>query len=436
MMRVAVKNRLQRIITFVFICFSLCVELAFAEPKQVSIAYLSEGLEMPPALSNLDPVIHDGGTQGAHLAIKDNNTTGQFTNQRFLLEEFRVPLRGDIGDVFRNIVAKGHRLVIANLTAASLRKLQALPKFDGILVFDVATRDDEFRSAECRPNLLHMLPSRAMRSDALAQYFVKKRWTEWFIVIGPEPADLLYAQAIRRSARKFGIKIIEEKRWEHSYDARRTAQSEVPVFTQNVDYDILIVADEKGMFGEYLVYRTWTPRLIAGTQGLVATSWHRTHEQWGAVQLQNRFREQAGRWMTEQDYGAWLAVRAIGESATRSQSVDFVKIKQFLLSKEFSLAGFKGKKLTFRSWNGQLRQPVLLAAARSLVTAAPLDGFLHPTNELDTLGYDQSESSCGSTENLAGVITPQPRPDQDKVGTKQGFFLWWEKLKKKLLREK
>ena len=433
-MRVTVKNSHSRIIMIAFVCFNWCVELAFAEPKTVSIAYLSQELEAPPALSNLDSVIQDGGIQGALLAIKDNNTTGQFTDQKFLLEEFRIPLQGDVDDVFRKIVAKGYRLVIANLTTENLRKLQALPKFDGILVFDAVTRDDEFRNATCQPNLLHMQPSRAMRTDALAQYFVKKRWTTWLIVTGPEPADLLYAQAIRRSAKKFGIKIIEEKRWDHTYDARRTAQSDVPVFTQNtVDYDILMVADEKGMFGEYLAYRSWTPQLIAGTQGLVATSWHRTHEQWGAVQLQNRFREQASRWMAEEDYGAWLAVRAIGESATRSQSVEFTKIKKFLLGKEFTLAGFKGKKLTFRSWNGQLRQPVLLAAARSLVAAPPLDGFLHPTNELDTLGYDQPESSCGSTENLTGV-KPELRSGQANVESKQGFSLWWEKLKKKLQR--
>ncbi|MGZ4991625.1 MAG: branched-chain amino acid ABC transporter substrate-binding protein, partial [Methylobacter sp.] len=47
-----------------------------------------------------------------------------------------------------------------------------------------------------------------------------------------------------------------------------------------------------------------------------------------------------------------------------------------------------------RSWDGQLRQPVLLAAPRSLVAVAPIEGFLHPKTELDTLGYDQPESTC------------------------------------------
>ncbi|MGR9012888.1 MAG: branched-chain amino acid ABC transporter substrate-binding protein, partial [Gammaproteobacteria bacterium] len=96
----------------------------------------------------------------------------------------------------------------------------------------------------------------------------------------------------------------------------------------------------------------------------------------------------------EQDYAAYLAVRAIGEAATRTQSNEVSRLKEYMLSDAFALQGYKGNPLSFRPWDGQLRQPVLLAAARSLVAVAPIDGFLHPKTELDTLGYDQPESTC------------------------------------------
>jgi len=196
------------------------------------------------------------------------------------------------------------------------------------------------------------------------------------------------------------MKIVQEKSWEHTFDARRTAQSDVAVFTQiDDDYDVLVVADEQGQFGEYLDYRTWIPRPVIGTQGLVATSWHRTHEQWGATQIQNRFKDKAGRWMEEEDYGAYLAVRAIGEAATRTKSNELKPIKDYLLSDQFALQGYKGTALSFRSWDHQLRQPVLLAAPRSLVAVAPIEGFLHPKTELDTLGYDQPETGCQWSKN-------------------------------------
>jgi ABC transporter substrate binding protein (PQQ-dependent alcohol dehydrogenase system) len=259
-----------------------------------------------------------------------------------------------------------------------------------------------------------------MKADALAQYMMKKRWINWFLVTGMTQADQLYSNAIKRAAKRFGINIVSEKQWTHTYDARRTAQSDVPVFTQGVIYDVLVVADEQGLFGEYFNYRSWIPRPIAGTQGLVPTSWHRTHEQWGAVQMQNRFKEQAKRWMGEQDYGAFLAVRAIGEASVRTKSGNIQTIKEYLFSEKFALQGYKGKPLSFRPWNGQLRQPVLLADARSLVSVAPIEGFLHPKTELDTLGYDQSESACNNPSSHNKTILPSPlkkegEEDQNKL---------------------
>jgi ABC transporter substrate binding protein (PQQ-dependent alcohol dehydrogenase system) len=117
-------------------------------------------------------------------------------------------------------------------------------------------------------------------------------------------------------------------------------------------------------------------------------------EQWGAVQLQNRFEQTAGRDMRSRDYAAWTAVRAIGEAVTRTGSADPATLRDYMLSDAFQLDGFKGRGLSFRSWNGQLRQPIAVANARALVTLAPVEGFLHQRNETDTLGLDEPESQC------------------------------------------
>ena len=371
------------------------VNFVYAKDKQaINIAYLTQEQNAPPPLSNLDPFIKNKGLIGVELGIDDNNTTGEFTGQQFNLKKFIVPLDANVIDTFNKELANKFQYVVVNLPADQVNQLADLPAAKPMLLFDVATMDDALRNEQCRSNVLHMLPSRAMRADALAQYMMKKRWTKWFLVVGPTQEDRLYADAIKRAAKRFGMEIVEEKTWEHTYDARRTAQSDVAVFTQADDYDVLVVADEQGQFGEYLDYRTWIPRSVIGTQGLTATAWHRTHEQWGAVQIQNRFMEKAGRWMEEQDYAAYLAIRAIGEAATRTGSNDTKQVKDYMLSDAFALQGYKGNPLSFRSWDGQLRQPVLLAAPRSLVAVAPIEGFMHPKTELDTLGYDQPESQC------------------------------------------
>jgi ABC transporter substrate binding protein (PQQ-dependent alcohol dehydrogenase system) len=365
-----------------------------AELEKIPVAYLSQIVERPPKLSNLDLPPEDEGIAGGLLSIKDNNTTGRFMGQEFILEYVEVPADGDAVAAFEGLIAGGVQHVVLNVPAAALIEMADRAKGKDVLLFNAGAMDDRLRNADCRANLLHIVPSRAMMADALAQFLVWKRWRNWFLIVGSREGDALLGDAFHRAARRFGGKIVEERRWDYGPDARRTAQAEVPAFTQDVDYDVLVIADEIGEFGEYLAYRTWDPRPIVGTQGLTPTTWHRTHEQWGAAQLQSRFLKATGRDMTPLDYHVWAAIRAIGEGATRSGSAAFTAVRDYIRGPDFELGGFKGQKLTFRDWNGQLRQPILLAAPRALVSASPQQGFLHERTLLDTLGYDKPESEC------------------------------------------
>jgi ABC transporter substrate binding protein (PQQ-dependent alcohol dehydrogenase system) len=291
-------------------------------------------------------------------------------------------------------------LVVADFAAAELLSIATLPEAAPATIFDTAAPDDRLRGEDCRGNLLHLLPSRAMLADALVQYLVAKRWSNLLLVVGHGEGDQEFAADFRHAAQKFQAHIVTEKPWTFVPGARRTdtghfaIQAEVARFTQGISYDVLAVADEEDEFGDYLSYRTFDPRPVAGTQGLVPSAWARPHEQWGATQLQDRFLHQAKRWMTDRDYAAWMAVRAIGEAATRSKSSDPATISAYLRGDRFELAAYKGARLSFRSWDGQLRQPILLADARSLVSVSPQPGFLHQFSELDTLGIDKPETKC------------------------------------------
>ena len=366
--------------------------------KEISITtdivFVSKEREVPPVLSNLDPVLEDEGFYGVKLALEDNLTTGRFLGHDYKVEFHRILLEEDLVSEFEKLLKKGKKYFVVDLNESELLSLMKLSGIDDVLIFNTRAKNDSLRNEHCKKNFFHIAPSYSILSDALTQYLVKKKWKKWFLVTGPKENDRLYAQALKNSAKKFNIKIKEEKTWDFTSDLRRTAGKEVPIFTKGSNYDVLVVADEAGEFGEYLAYRTWDPRPIAGTQGLKPNSWHRTHEQWGATQMQNRFRRESGRWMTEVDYHAWTAVRALGETITRTQSNDVKKVQEYLLGDKFGLGAYKGVKVSFRSWNGQLRQPVLLAAPRSMVSVSPQEGYIHPVSELDTLGKDQPESSC------------------------------------------
>jgi len=238
-----------------------------------------------------------------------------------------------------------------------------------------------------------------MLADALGQFLAVRKWQRALLITGPTEGDAAYADALRRAAKRFGVKIVAEKPWSFDNDQRRSAQAEMPLFTQTAEYDVVLVADERGDFGEYVPYHTWYPRPVAGTQGLTPTGWHKTVETYGAAQLQKRFEAHAGRWMNDRDFAAWIAVRSVAAAVGRLKNADPAAIRQLALSGELPLDGFKGRKLSYRDWNGQLRQPVPLVHPRALVSNSPQDGFLHPVTDLDSLGFDRPESRC----NLAAT---------------------------------
>jgi ABC transporter substrate binding protein (PQQ-dependent alcohol dehydrogenase system) len=365
-----------------------------ARAVEVVMHHLTVEVERPPVLSNLEVRPEGLGRDGAALAVEENVTTGRFLGHDYALAESRVPPGEDPLPAARAALAETPFLVL-DAPPEALLAIADLPEAQGALLFNAASGDASLRDGACRANLLHTAPSTAMRTDALAQFLVLRRWDELALVTGPRPEDAAYAASLERSLAKFGLEVGARAGWAFDADMRRNAAQEVPLFTQGLgDYDALLVADEAKDFGRYLLYNTWEPRPVAGSEGLTAVAWAPAVEQWGAAQLQNRFREAAGRDMGAEDYAAWAAVRAVGEAVTRTGGADPEAIRAFLLSDAFELAGFKGRPLTFRAWNGQLRQPIPLVHPRALVANAPLEGFLHQRTELDTLGVDEAETDC------------------------------------------
>lgn len=374
----------------------LAVPRAARAQAALTIGFLGRREAPRAPASPLDDPVAEPGLMGARLATADNAGSGRFLRLRFELAE---RLDEDAAAAARAMAADGITLIAAHLpVSALLAAAQAAP--DSMLINSGAP-DDALRNALCRPSLLHTAPSRAMLADGLAQYLAWKRWTRWVLVPGQGAGDALLAESFRRAARRFGCTVVEEKPWTFRPGPGRadtghvTLQSEIPAFTRSLrDHDVLVVADEADEFGGWLEGRTARPRPVAGTHGLVATGWSPVVEQWGAAQLQSRFRALAGRRMGAADYAAWLGVRAVGEAAIRTRSAEPARLAAALRDPDFLLAGYKGQGLSFRPWDGQLRQPVLVAGPRMLVSASPQPGFLHQVTPLDTLGHDRAESTC------------------------------------------
>jgi len=374
--------------------------LLAADPLEIGIGYLSR-TAVKPALSLVEQPAANDGVAGVHLGIEDNNTTGKFQNQHFTLEELRLRDGDDVAKAATALAERGIGFIIADLPADMLLQAAAAVRDRGTVLFNAGSIDDRLREQDCRANVVHTAPTRSMLADALAQYLVWKQWKRWMLVVGSHGEDKLLAEALRRAATRFGAKIVQERVFEDTGGARRTdsgvalIQRQMPVFTQQAPaHDVLVAADESEVFASYLPYRTWDPRPIAGSAGLVPRSWDAALDQWGAIQMQNRFLKLNSRRMSALDMQAWTAARMIGEAASRTNSRDPKVLLDYLKGPDFSIAAFKGQRLTLRDWNLQLRQPILLVDGRMVVSVSPQEGFLHQFSELDTLGVDRPETRC------------------------------------------
>jgi ABC transporter substrate binding protein (PQQ-dependent alcohol dehydrogenase system) len=368
--------------------------LAQGQNQKIRILYAEQKVERPATLSGLHPVPADLGLRGAELAMIDNNATGQFTNDAFVME-LEIAAIGE--SLAAKLLAKGAVLpdfIVVNAPRSQLLKIADLPALQGKIIFNTAARDEALRDEDCRANVLHTLPSRQMLTDAIAQFLLVKKWTNWLLLPGPTENDKAYADALRVSATKFGHSIVSEKPWALEGDMRESAATEIPLITQGEDYDAVLVADESDDFGPLIQYNTDLPRIVAGTHGIVATGWSDVIEPWGAIQLQNRFVELSNRGMRDVDFAAWLALRSIGEAVIRSKSADAKVLRDYILSEDLQLSAFKGRGITYRRWNGQLRQPIHLVTKETQIAAAPFEAFLHEFSDLDTLGEDKPETKC------------------------------------------
>ncbi|MEQ9638707.1 MAG: ABC transporter substrate-binding protein [Alphaproteobacteria bacterium] len=290
--------------------------------------------------------------------------------------------------------AAGTRLFLLDLPADAATTIARQTRDQDILLFNVSADDDRLRGADCQPHLMHVVPSLAMQMDALAQYLAQRKWRDVLVLQGPGEADVRFADRFAASARKYGLDVVERRPFVLSNDPRERDRNNATLLTGQDDHDVVFVADSDGEFARGVPYATAKPQLVAGAAGLGAVAWHWSWERHGAPQLSKRFLKVAKRPMDSVDWAAWAGVKAIFAGVQQTGATDFATLDAYLRGPDFELDVFKGAVASFRPWNNQLRQPILLASDIWVVARAPIDGFLHRTNNLDTLGIDKPESDC------------------------------------------
>ena len=349
--------------------------------------------EPQPVYTGLSLRDRERPLDGVRLGFRDTRVLGRALGVSFQLDEVLVAPEAPVGPVISGLADQGALAILIDLPADRMAQAVAAAAGQGILI-NIRDRADRWRGADCAPGLFHSVPSESMLADALAQHLRARGWEDVLLLHGPTPEDIAQSEAARRSIAKFGLTLAAERGFELTNDPRRRDQSNIALLTGGVRHDVIWLIDAEGEFGRYVPFATYDARPVVGSEGLVPQAWHWTFERYGAPQLNQRFRRQADRDMTSEDWAAWAGVRAVVDAVASAQSADPAAVAAAIRSPDLSVDLYKGVRGNFRDWDGQLRQPILLATHNAVIQVAPVEGFEHQFDTLDTLGSDRAESLC------------------------------------------
>jgi ABC transporter substrate binding protein (PQQ-dependent alcohol dehydrogenase system) len=370
-----------------------------APPQNVKIAFIQiEGDPRYEPVRAYERVILKAPKHpfaGAQVGIDEAAPLLRLLNTNFTLERIVAKSSADVVPAVLQAAEAGTHFFLIDVPTEAYKPLAAAVRGRDLLLFNVSEPDDTLRRDLCAAEFVHLYPSRAQLMDGLVQYLVSRKWTNLLEFEGPTPDDAAMTTAFEHSAQKFGAHIVAHQKFKPGTDPRDREQNDPALLSAiNRDFDVVFVADSDFDFVRTVPYHLVRPRPVVGSIDLEPVAWHWTWEHNGAPQVNSRFEKKSGgRRMEGADWAAWVAVKMIVQSVLRTRSTDFAQQRSFILG-DSSFDADKGLAVSVRSWDHQVRQAVLLAAPYEVVAGAPIEGFLHQTNELDTLGDDRPEATC------------------------------------------
>jgi len=359
--------------------------------------------------------------RGAVLGAEEAARTAELLRRTFELVTIRAADREEVEEAVRRLVTeRGVYAIVGGADAASFAALSEAAELHGVLFLNAWCADPVVRDAHCRGHTVHVAASTAMYVDAVAQWAAGEAGLRrWCFVGAATPSSTAVYERARRALEAQGGEAVGRV----EVDAGTNDFASVLRSVERTGADLVFVdlaGEERRRFLEH--YSAATPafevtglapedpaELAEGGSGprvgVWPTMWHHTLSRFGATQLNERYYDRFGLEMDALGWAGWFAVKVAWEAVNRASTTAGSELVRFLESGRATFDGHKGRRLSFRPWDHQLRQIIYLVkpatdrdgAGWEVVAELPRipRGQTAASQELlDRLGDSEAESRC------------------------------------------
>lgn len=331
----------------------------------------------------------------------------------------------------RFVRAQGALALVGGFTAAQADLIGRVTEAAGAVFMNVGAHEDVLRNELCRPSTFHVAASAAMYVDAIVPFVADTEGQRsWYLVAVDDQADAL-RDHVERTVVALGGALVGTASVEPgqfvffdtiqditssgadgivvALPAEEADQFVTQAQLLGVGARVALVPSLRAQTREFLF------RSVQGAPEIAATErpalWDAALEVGGAADLNDRYASRNGAPMEAAAWATHAAILMLHQAATIGAGGSAEALIEYLSAATTSFDVGKGADASFRPWDHQLRQPLVLVRPRadavwgsrasiriglaSVVGMMPsLDEIARDETVLDRLGQDAGSSRC------------------------------------------
>lgn len=362
------------------------------------------------------------GVAAAGLAAEEANYVAEAFGKvvRLLPEKAASP--DDAARKAMKLIRQGGAKAILGGGDDSLTQaIQEASTREGIVFLNTMSRSEALRGAKCHRLAFHIEASLAMYTDAMGQWLVRRaKQPRWGFLTPDSESGAEMERLAKRALRRHGgtavaREVVPASGRDYRAALAKLAKAGPDVVIINLSGPPLLTALAQfmelglevhvaGAAMETLEFWQAEPTRLTGVW---PSLWSYEFRKYSGRELNKRLAARLGHPAASHAWASYTAMKAVWEAVLKSGGIDTASLVSFF-EKGRGVDAHKGQPLTFRPWDHQLRQPLMIVQSKvppkdakrwdifKLLGEVPLRGTPGKSRAavLDTLGLSAAESKC------------------------------------------